>query len=691
MDTSAVAAPTAVGVPVELLVKIFMLRIQHPMSLVSLAAVCRRWRDIIYDEPLLWTHFNVHLGTTTTQMRRQLGLCKDVAITVDINLLPSIIDDELREVLKLVLDEYGRIEHLNVDVTQTSLNDADPFEDPPPELAPYLSSSLVWSHLKSFVLSAQDPSDVQMQIDMAAPALERLNLSCVYVGSWHRMGLESSIRNIELSGVTDLGDLFVALPYFSRIRRLSLDDDSRSEETLESAIPPAPANLVITLVEFSLFWTKVDFVSFLQVLGLFPRLEELFVSTHFVYDPEPNDGTRLRANFQLPHLISLRIFCKRDMQEHILHALAPALRDAKLQTLRLENVHVASLDAFVGSPLETLSLQRVACDASILWQALQQCRGLCSLRLIDPDVTSWDDQSFDTQLILPDLAFGQLYLTPPTQSVSPRPSWHARLLKDFLSLLPTPGIPQLYISGIPIPPVETPRALAGTLTGESLLLNLSIRNDTTIILVKAQPPKATSTHQIGCSFEVTSLLDSLHVLQTSTFRSLLSAITVLEIDLQRTADFFRALPPHPTLLSLSQITISARLASWNDSPPRDAFDMFLRTVIDSRVQTDGAILCPRLKRVIFQKPYRGFDMRVSNTLLARFLGLFQSQLEVEMDTDDMLVEVDESRESARQARRCSLRHCVLIGADCSYRRMMRTCASRSMNSLPPRASAIKFR
>ena len=77
--------PTAFNLlPTEILLSIldFGVRAEHPKRKYELAAVCRRWRDIIFDSASLWTTIHVAMSASSimTHVERSRGALLDIVI-----------------------------------------------------------------------------------------------------------------------------------------------------------------------------------------------------------------------------------------------------------------------------------------------------------------------------------------------------------------------------------------------------------------------------------------------------------------------------------------------------------------------------------------------------------------------------------------------------------------------------------
>lgn len=615
--------------PVELLFEIFALD-TDPGTLMTLAAVCRQWKDVIYNAPSLWTELSIARDTTAQQLHVQLERSSSRCLDVHIHFAPSQLSapGPLRELCGTVLAEYTRVECLSI-VSQRGYSDEDEDESDdgldadewPPEVVRALTSRNTWPRLRTLELSADANTGTLLDIHIVAPALQKLRLDGVSA-HWTRIGA-SALREVDVEKSVDVYGLVAAMHSWPNLRRLQLIDDDRSDEPLAFLIPLARSTAeTANLVDFCVWWIVIDIQNFLHVLSCCPRLEQLKVwVTHF-----ENHDARLDADFQLRHLETLHIRISSRSAgtwTDVLRALLPAIRAAKLRDLDLDNVDISGCETVLGADLECLSLNEVKGNAPKLVQALGHCAQLREVHLAGARLSSLDE-SWAAQVKRLQLHTATFSVREPPAVPGSAPDSLLTVLNQnvirrlVLSLVDTQTIPFLIIYGLPLATQEVEHIFKGIGTQPDGPLSLALtgspsgRTRFKIGVLPSHEGTSTGFFPVRC-FEAESSREALHVLDSAV--SISANVAFIALDLQQALGLFVALSATSVLFRLLQLSINVERAA-----DASVFHATLEAIVGLR--GDVVLACPSMADVRFESS-GARDLRVSKDVVDRFMNIFR--------------------------------------------------------------------
>lgn len=624
---AAIPSP-ALAIP-ELLVKYFAH--ERPAALMVLAAVCRRWKDAVYDQSL-WTDISITEYTALPQLRRQLDLSGSRLLDVDFT-FKSGSRAAVSGLCRILFAEIWRIQVLDVEMFHDEGGDDSGSGFWPQELAGPLTSEDTWPNLRHLTLCNSSPSPhTDLKLDINAPKLETLFLDGVSTSQWPNICYGPTMQDIALTHIDSMSGAGDTIRNCSGLRRLHLEGGESQPADLEALriiLPCTPAPFM-RLVDVYISWEKVDIRQLLSFLAHCPRLERLLLDVNACDD---YNGP-LDADFQLHHLEVLHLGASPDQPSagRILRVLMPVVASARLRELTLRAVDMDVCEAVLQPSLQKLDMNGVRVDAATFIHALRQCQQLRTLTLCSFQLSTLDESLVNLVQRLPALCEATLIASTSEAGVRAAADVEVenqRMVRLFLAIVDCSGIPTLNI-GIPLA-TEYVTQVCDTIGDQgSVSLELQNLGSTRFDVCALNEPETPFR-----TFYVTSLVDSLPALDSKI--NFLSIIARLTVDLESAVEFFTALPSAARLPSLNRLTLDLR---FNTGPQE------VTTVLDTIFGVCGGIDCPRLLTLTLDNSFHDDDedqpLRVAKTVVDRFVGLFHSQMPVELETPGVLFEPEET-------------------------------------------------
>ncbi|KZV95862.1 hypothetical protein EXIGLDRAFT_734351 [Exidia glandulosa HHB12029] len=616
--------------PIELLVDIFS-RHKEPPALMSLALVCRQWKEIVYNDHSLWTTINVTPRTTLGQVRTQLARSGNRHLDVEVSFVPSMEYADFEDVLAAVFVETSRIETLEIGTLHTfGDDDDDELGDEscwPAAVERALCTGVAWPQLRVLDLEGEMVFGDTLEIDIFAPTLVRLRLDCVSVREWAQLLRGTQLRDLDLGKAIsgDMFELMMVLPNLTNLRRLGLNDNTDGDETLVFSLPHGKPPVFLHLVAITVYWETADISSLLSFLGCCPSLEQLEVMVTSVVNQDP---TASNPVFKLPRLESLRLVVSGGndrTSSDFLNLLAPALCESKLRDVDLDNMSIRSLEVLLNPHLERLRLKSVVCDPRALTHGLVQCTNLRVLELREVEMPSLGD-AWTSDVRLSRLRSATLVALEADSrlravAAPDRLAHNRRLPGYFIPLVDSPGVMAATVQGVPLTVEEMLRLMKDLGNGGMLFVESHNTFYNTPGLKIGAPLRSDEAQYR--EFEVSGLVDAWRSLHSA--YNILWRIGSLGIDICHLTEFFKVVLSES--LEGAQLPLLFRLticAGYMEGLREDKLESTLDDV-GVLCASPGAVDAPYLLQVVFDNSaYEEDPLQVSQAALTRFISLFKA-------------------------------------------------------------------
>ena len=216
MDLQATRHADVSSLPPEIFIAILHQVTRLPAELMSLAIVCRSWRDVVLGTGELWNYILINAYKNEEQLHRQLELSGEALLLINLTY------DAPFALLHIVLEWngprpiYERVSSLEIHASSFELDD-----DCVPKS---LSEGHTWPQLKKLKLISLHQN--LSRVHLRAPHLEFLQFWRVNLHDWNHLGLGSVLYDVIISDTEpgeDVTAFLRAVAHCSNLRQLAWD------------------------------------------------------------------------------------------------------------------------------------------------------------------------------------------------------------------------------------------------------------------------------------------------------------------------------------------------------------------------------------------------------------------------------------------------------------------------------------